>query len=60
MMGLEPKELAMLAEQYSPEIIGYGANCGIGASELIGSILCLTKSKKPQDAPCCKGKLRNT
>ena len=46
MMGLEPKELVMLAEQYSPEIIGYGANCGIGASELIGSTLCLAKSKK--------------
>ena len=46
MMGLEPKELARLAEQHSPEIIGFGANCGIGAAELIGSILCLAKSRK--------------
>ncbi len=46
MMGLEPKELVTLAEQHSPEIIGYGANCGIGAAELIGSILCLSKSRK--------------
>ena len=46
MMGLEPKELVELAEQHSPDIIGYGANCGIGAAELIGSILCLTKSRK--------------
>ena len=46
MMGLEPKELVKLAEQHSPEIIGYGANCGIGAAELIGSILCLSKSRK--------------
>ena len=46
MMGLEPKELVKLAEQHSPDIIGYGANCGIGAAELIGSILCLSKSRK--------------
>jgi len=46
MMGLEPKELVTLAEQHSSEIIGYGANCGIGAAELIGSILCLSKSRK--------------
>ena len=46
MMGLEPKELVKLAEQHSPQIIGYGANCGIGAAELIGSILCLSKSRK--------------
>ena len=46
MMGLEPKELVKLAEEHSPEIMGYGANCGIGAAELIGSILCLVKSRK--------------
>ena len=46
MMGLEPVELVELAEQHAPEIIGYGANCGIGAAELIGSILCLSKSRK--------------
>jgi len=46
MMGLEPKELVKLAENHSPDIIGYGANCGIGAAELIGSVLCLTKSRK--------------
>ena len=48
MMGLEPSELVMLAEQHAPEIIGYGANCGIGAAELIGSILCLSKSRQNQ------------
>ena len=48
MMGHEPKQLVELAERYSPEIIGYGANCGIGASELIGSILCLAKSRNNQ------------
>jgi len=46
MMGLEPEQLVRIAEQHSPEIIGYGANCGIGASELIGSVLCLAKSRK--------------
>ena len=46
MMGLEPKELISLAEKYYPDIIGYGANCGIGASELIGSIMCFFKARK--------------
>ncbi len=44
MMGLEPKELAMLADSNKDAVIGYGANCGIGASELIGSIICFSRS----------------
>ena len=46
MMGLEPKDLVRLAEKYYPDVIGYGANCGIGASELIGTMICLAKERK--------------
>ncbi len=44
MMGLEPKELAILSDKYEDIVVGYGANCGIGASELIGSIMCFSQS----------------
>ena len=44
MMGLEPKELAILADKHKHDVIGYGANCGIGASELVGSIKCFNQS----------------
>ena len=46
MMGLEPSKLAELARKFYPDVIGYGANCGIGASELIGSLICFKTSKK--------------
>jgi 5-methyltetrahydrofolate--homocysteine methyltransferase len=49
MMGLEPLKLAELAEKFRPDVIGYGANCGIGASELIGSLICFKTSKKNED-----------
>ena len=49
MMGLEPSKLAELARKFYPDVIGYGANCGIGASELIGSLICFKTSKKNED-----------
>ena len=49
MMGLEPSKLAELARKFYPDVIGYGANCGIGASELIGSLICFKTSKKNDD-----------
>ena len=46
MMGLEPAKLTDLTASFSSNVFGYGANCGIGASELIGSLICF-KSYKP-------------
>ena len=40
MMGCEPKDLVDLIEKNYPQVAGYGANCGTGMSELIGSIMC--------------------
>ncbi len=48
MMGLEPAKLTDLTAGFSPSVFGYGANCGIGASELIGSLICF-KSYKPDE-----------
>jgi len=49
MMGLEPSQIIVLAEKFSPDVIAYGANCGIGASELIGSLICFKTSKKNEN-----------
>ena len=48
MMGLEPAKLTDLTASFSSNVFGYGANCGIGASELIGSLICF-KSYKPDE-----------
>ena len=49
MMGLEPSKLADLTASFYPSVIGYGANCGIGASELIGSLICFKSYKLNQE-----------
>ena len=46
MMGLEPNDLVSLAESFYPGVIGYGANCGIGTAELIGTLICLARARK--------------
>ncbi|MBJ90750.1 MAG: methionine synthase I [Woeseia sp.] len=46
MMGCEPKDLVDLIEESYPQVEGYGANCGIGMSELIGSIICFAGERK--------------
>jgi len=49
MMGLEPSKLSDLTADFYPNVIGYGANCGIGASELIGSLICFKSYKSNED-----------
>ena len=48
MMGREPKELVALVEDNYPEVVGYGANCGTGLSELIGSTICFSQARNDQ------------
>ena len=48
MMGLEPAKLADLSVSFFPSVFGYGANCGIGASELIGSLICFKSYKSDE------------
>lgn len=42
MMGLPPDEFAMALQQFSPTPEAIGANCGVGASDLIASVLAMT------------------
>lgn len=42
MMGLEPKDLAQVSGEKSPPPIAVGANCGVGASDLLVSVLAMS------------------
>jgi 5-methyltetrahydrofolate--homocysteine methyltransferase len=44
MMGLPPVEMGKLAMEMSPRPIAIGANCGVGASDLLSSILDMTST----------------
>src|SRR5579872_886160 len=45
MMGLAPEALAELTESFAPPPEAFGANCGVGASDLLVSILAMTASR---------------
>jgi methionine synthase I (cobalamin-dependent) len=44
MMGLQPADLNEVFSVLSPAPIAIGANCGVGASDLLGSVLAMTQS----------------
>lgn len=45
MMGLEPGKLPETVSQYEKEPLAIGANCGVGASDLVAAILEMTKEE---------------
>lgn len=44
MMGLTSADMVSLSEGISPQPTAYGANCGVGASDLLRTILGMTKA----------------
>ncbi len=48
MMGVSPAEMGAIAEAMTPHPIAVGANCGVGASDLLSSVLDITGAN-----PCC-------
>jgi methionine synthase I (cobalamin-dependent) len=48
MMGLAPEALAELTESFAPKPLALGANCGVGASDLLVSILAMTAARPEQ------------
>jgi methionine synthase I (cobalamin-dependent) len=44
MMGVAPAALAALTAAFDPKPVAFGANCGVGASDLVMSILALTQA----------------
>jgi len=47
MMGLAPADLAALGRELVPGLAACGANCGVGASELVAAILNLAAAARP-------------
>jgi len=45
MMGLAPADFAALTEEFDPRPLAFGANCGVGASDLVMSVLAMTQAR---------------
>lgn len=54
MMGLQPGDLLDVFEPLSEKPVAFGANCGVGASDLLGSILAMT-DRSPSHVHIAKG-----
>jgi len=54
MMGITPAQLAQLAHELEPRPLGFGGNCGTGASELMAAILNLGDAKAEGDVLVAK------
>jgi len=44
MMGVAPKHFGALAQEFDPKPLAYGANCGVGAADLLVSILAMSEA----------------
>ncbi len=54
MMGLLPKDIHGVTDGLSPAPLGVGANCGVGASDILASLLDMTEAK-PEATVIVKG-----
>ena len=45
MMGVAPAALGALVEAFDPKPVAYGANCGVGASDLLAAILGMSAAR---------------
>ena len=43
MMGLTSKDMSKMVGKLAHQPIGYGANCGVGASDLLRTILAMSE-----------------
>jgi 5-methyltetrahydrofolate--homocysteine methyltransferase len=54
MMGLLPKDIHAVADGLEQAPVGVGANCGVGASDILASLLDMTEAK-PEATVIVKG-----
>ena len=50
MMGVAPAAFGALVEAFEPAPVAYGANCGVGASDLLAAVLAMNAAKGPHSA----------
>jgi 5-methyltetrahydrofolate--homocysteine methyltransferase len=55
MMGFWPQELVDLYQETVPRLAAYGANCGVGAADLVGTIIAMGSRAGPDDILIAKG-----
>jgi 5-methyltetrahydrofolate--homocysteine methyltransferase len=55
MMGMTPADFATFVHTLEPKPVAYGANCGVGASDLTATILAMAKAAQPGDVIVAKG-----
>jgi methionine synthase I (cobalamin-dependent) len=48
MMGVAPAAFGALAKGFDPAPVAYGANCGVGASDLLAAILAMNAADSPE------------
>lgn len=49
MMGFSPQELVELYRETVPRLAAYGANCGVGAADLIGALIAMRNCADSED-----------
>jgi len=55
MMGVTPAEVATFCHHLHPHPVAYGANCGVGAAELVAALVNLSKGAEAGDVLIAKG-----
>ena len=55
MMGLKPEDWPGIVTGLPAPLAGFGANCGVGAAELIASVLAMVKAAAPDAVIVSKG-----
>jgi methionine synthase I (cobalamin-dependent) len=55
MMGLGPAEFVEFVRGLQPRPIAYGANCGVGAAELVAALVNMSPAAEPGDIVVAKG-----
>jgi 5-methyltetrahydrofolate--homocysteine methyltransferase len=55
MMGISPADFVAFVNTLDPKPVAYGANCGVGASDLVATIVKLAEAAGPDDVIVAKG-----
>lgn len=55
MMGISPADFVAFVHSLDPKPVAYGANCGVGAADLVATIVKLSEAAGPDDIIVAKG-----
>jgi 5-methyltetrahydrofolate--homocysteine methyltransferase len=55
MMGISPADFVAFVHSLDPKPVAYGANCGVGAADLVATIVKLAEAAAPDDIIVAKG-----